>query len=165
MNGFIEVQGYPGYYINNKGKVISTKNNTVRELKSYKDTNGYLNIRLINSNGKRTHSLVHRLVAIAFIHNPEDKPEVNHIDGNKTNNEASNLEWVSRSENLIHSYNELGHTPVRNFKGCKLYRMGSLIGTFGSVKEACKYASVNYNISFTSLEKYRKTKDFTLIVE
>lgn len=51
---------------------------------------------------------IHRLVAVAFIPNPEGKAEINHIDGNKTNNCASNLEWCSRLENMRHAKNELG---------------------------------------------------------
>ena len=64
---------------------------------------GYKKVELVK-NGKKKSYKVHRLVAMAFIDNPENKPEVNHIDGNKINNHVDNLEWVTSSENSIHAY-------------------------------------------------------------
>lgn len=62
---------------------------------------GYLRVGLFR-NGKRKWYKVHRLVAQAFIENPEHKPQVNHIDGNKKNNSITNLEWVTDEENKEH---------------------------------------------------------------
>jgi hypothetical protein len=62
----------------------------------------YGNYWHVKVNGKNY--LLHRLIAIAFLTNPEDKPQVNHIDGNASNYSLSNLEWVTNQENQIHSY-------------------------------------------------------------
>lgn len=68
--------------------------------------NGYHRVGL-NKDSKRQYKAVHRLVAKLFVDNPKDKPEVNHIDGDKSNNHYTNLEWVTRGENMKHGY-EMG---------------------------------------------------------
>lgn len=64
---------------------------------------GYLRVLLIGPDGKRYHKSVHRLVAEAYIPNPENKPQVNHKDGNKRNNHVDNLEWATSKENNNHA--------------------------------------------------------------
>lgn len=72
-------------------------------MKLHKDKNGYININLYLEKKPKRH-LIHRIVAVAFIPNPENKPQVNHKDGNKENNNINNLEWNTCSENTQHSY-------------------------------------------------------------
>lgn len=67
----------------------------------------------LSKNGEVKRFLVHRLVALAFIPNPDKKPQVNHIDGNRKNNNSSNLEWVTRSENMIHAYKTGLQVPLK----------------------------------------------------
>ena len=105
----------PNYKISNLGRVISIGryyknqfgNSNVktkdRILKQYKTTNGYMQVDLC-LDSKYIKIGVHRLVAIAFIENPENKPEVNHIDGNRKNNCLTNLEWCTHGKNIQHSY-------------------------------------------------------------
>lgn len=100
-----DISGYEGLYqISNTGEVFSTKRYGTRggilRLSKYKD---YYIVGLTR-NGKHKKYRVHRLVAQTFIHNPENKPCVNHIDCNSLNNNLNNLEWCTYSENLIHSY-------------------------------------------------------------
>lgn len=64
---------------------------------------GYRKVNLYDKRGKCSKKYVHRLVAEAFIPNPENKPNVNHIDCNRQNNKASNLEWCTQSENIKHA--------------------------------------------------------------
>ena len=86
-----DIKGYEGEYkISNRGNVQSCKRNIVMK-PSLTRKNGYLSIGLCQD-GKKKYFLVHRLVAEAFIPNPDNLPQVNHIDENKTNNDVSNLE-------------------------------------------------------------------------
>lgn len=87
-----------------------------RILKQQTGTGGYLRVCLCKDNVKETKT-VHRLVADAFIQNPERKPEVNHKNGIRTDNTVENLEWVSRSENELHAYRVLGKTPNAPWRG------------------------------------------------
>lgn len=73
---------------------------------------GYYRVRLFQD-GKKYSKFVHRLVAKKYIPNPENKPEVNHIDSDRLNNKASNLEWVTASENSKHAFEHGGREPMR----------------------------------------------------
>lgn len=97
----IEIDGeITGYRIYNTGVVT----NNLRELKQETDHRGYNRVSF-SVRGYTFHYLVHRLVALAFIPNPENKREVNHKNGNKSNNHVDNLEWVTRQENINHAIN------------------------------------------------------------
>ena len=115
-----DIEGYEGLYqVSTCGNIKSLpkvrRNGTgtyiqkERLLKPSNTSTGYKKVELCKD-GKRKGFKVHRLVAIAFIPNPDNKPEVNHIDGNKINNNIDNLEWVTSSENSIHAY-ETGLNP------------------------------------------------------
>lgn len=118
---WMPVKGYEKFYhVSNFGRVkrvegfvthpiTGKKNKKQREriLGLGKKENWYPNFSLCK-NGTKINVCVHRLVAIAFIPNPLNKPCVNHIDGNKKNNHVSNLEWVTFQENELHSYKKLG---------------------------------------------------------
>lgn len=94
---------YNGVYeVSNLGKVRKRcKNGKIIILKPRLNYKGYGRVALIN-HYKRKEFCVHRLVAKCFIENKYHKPQVNHIDGNKTNNNVNNLEWVTAKENCIH---------------------------------------------------------------
>ena len=96
-----EIQGYDGkYLVSNKGRIKSLKNSKERILTAFPNNKGYYRVCLCRD-GEGKHFLVSRLVAEAFCENlrPEEADVVDHIDGNISNNNAENLQWLSRSEN------------------------------------------------------------------
>ncbi len=101
MERYKDISGYEGrYQITSWGRVYYVDKD--RFLKPEENEKGYLRVDLYDDSGKRKHHKVHRLVAKAFIKNPDGKPQVNHKDGNKQNNSVTNLEWVTNRENVDH---------------------------------------------------------------
>lgn len=97
------VGGFEEFYqISTYGRIKSFHKGTVRIMKLQVTRDGYLRVEL-HGGGKKRKTQVHILVAEAFIPNPAGKPQVNHIDGKKSNNCVENLEWVTASENIRHS--------------------------------------------------------------
>lgn len=94
------IEDWEDYSVTEDGRIWSHRSN--KFLKCFSSKEGYIRLEL-NKDGLAKNLTVHRLVAQAFIPNPEGKSEVNHIDGNKSNNHVSNLEWVTRSENMVHA--------------------------------------------------------------
>ncbi len=91
-----DIRGYVrSYQISNFGRTKSFFRGKAKILKPFVDKDGYLQVTL----GRGNNNKVHRLVALAFIPNPDDKPQVNHRDGNKMNNYVGNLEWNTPTEN------------------------------------------------------------------
>lgn len=110
-NKFKTLSDFPNYLIYDNGKVYSVKSK--KFLSAGLSHNGYGMVILQNKGVRKTFR-VNRLVAQVFIPNPESKATVNHIDGVKTNNNVSNLEWATHSENTIHSFE----------KGLQSYKYG-----------------------------------------
>jgi len=99
-----DIEGYEGLYqISNLGRIKSLRFNREKILKYSTNCDGYNHIILRNHNSIRTNHSIHRLVCLAFIENTEDKKEVNHINGLKSDNRLINLEWCTHSENQKHA--------------------------------------------------------------
>ena len=122
MSRAFRIKDFPEYYITDTGSVYTrnayhNKETRIKKLRpalNYK--NGYLCVSLCNKS-KHYLRLIHRLVAEAFIPNPNNLPEVNHINGNKLDNAVNNLEWVTRNENIQHSYIILNRKPSLGMLG------------------------------------------------
>lgn len=128
------IEGTDGKYeVSNTGKVRSNNylgHGKQQELSLSKDHKGYLRVRIFK-NGSRPTIKVHREVAKAFIPNPENKPEVNHKDGNKENNHVGNLEWATPGENTAHAY--ASGLKEKTRERCR--QMGSTAGRAALAKE------------------------------
>ena len=109
------VEDFPKYEVSDDGRIRNRFTGHI--LSPWESTGGYLSVRLCE-NGKEYTKRLHRLVAKAFCENTSGRDQVNHKDGNKKNNAASNLEWCNMSENMIHAFRNglqthIGKHPVR----------------------------------------------------
>ena len=122
VEAFKLIDGYDNYYITTRGRVYNEQTKTYLKQSI---SNGYLNVSL-SKNGKRKHKRVHRLMAEAFISNPENKEYVDHIDRVTNNNDINNLRWATPSENGMNksvlSSSKTGIPGVTFHKRDKKYR-------------------------------------------
>ena len=140
-----DILGVNGYQVSNKGRVKNSNGYVLKPCSSY---GLYLKVGLMTPHGQKLFT-IHRLVAKAFIPNLEGKKEVNHIDGNKHNNNVSNLEWATRQENALHSVRKGLQTKEQldkaivsmkkaNQKPLLQIKDGVIIKEFPSVREASR---------------------------
>lgn len=112
-----DVVGYEEYFmVSNLGRVYGKRSQKVLKQHIRKNKRVTVSTRIGGRTGEAICFKVHRLVAEAFIANPYNKPEVNHIDGNPSNNQVTNLEWVTASENIRHAFNNGLIVPKRGFE-------------------------------------------------
>jgi len=108
----MKIEGYKNYKITDQGEVINTNSN--HTMKKQINNSGYYRVELSRL-GKQKRYFVHRLVATAYIPNKEDLPQVNHLNGDKLDYRAANLEWCTSSQNHKHSYKHLNRPVTKLF--------------------------------------------------
>ncbi|PTK22497.1 NUMOD4 domain-containing protein [Staphylococcus hominis] len=171
-----DVEGFPNYMISNCGRLYSKTHVTVFEdgrrrkfegqfIKIYKSKNGYSIARLSHKGVKKT-KYIHRLVANHFIEKNSGKNEINHKDGNKSNNKIENLEWCTSKENKVHGWQNKLYKPHNNMRGtkhgnCKMSekQVLEIRKLYDEKKKTLKELSLLFNAPHSTIQKivYRKT--------
>lgn len=164
--------------VDQQGNVYSLRNNAgnrreiPRLMKQYIDRAGYFAVYVSDATAKRRCMYVHRLVATAFIDNPLNKPQVNHINGNKLDNRAENLEWCTASQNSRHAFAAGLRVSPATFKGrfneshpasrpiAMLTMDGEVVKTYPSMSEAERAGYSQGNISMVISGKRKSHKGF-----
>ena len=175
---WVDVLGYEGLYqVSNLGKIKSlprfkkSKWGTLSyingcDIKPKVSNRGYIRVGL-SKDGKQTPLLAHRIVAKAFIVNTENKPHINHIDGNKLNNHISNLEWCYHRENILHAMNTLGiimsHSGSKNGLSKAVYQIndiGVVVAKFDCIRDTELLGFSSACVSLVCRGKQKKHKGY-----
>ena len=160
-----DILGYENtYQISDNGEVRNIK--TKRILKKYLNKYGYYQVTLCKNNKARLFR-VHRLVAMTFIPNKENKEQVNHIDGNKLNNKVDNLEWCSSSENIKHAfknglkYSLRGKNNILSKRTYQYDKEYNLLKVWDSIADITRELNIKKQyISACCLGKIKKTHGY-----
>ena len=155
-----DIENFSKYQVSNLGNIKSKERYTKAKdseiihrkaflLKGFVNKKGYKQVTLYDDNGKPKTMRVHKLVALTFIENENNLPQINHIDGNKLNNEVSNLEWISNYDNMQHAIkNGLINQELRKENMSKLGKsLKGHIARFGltdNIKN--KFSQMEYRI-------------------
>lgn len=154
---FTQIPEFSDYYIcKYTSEILSIRSKVpyimIPAINSTKSNSTYYMVRIINDAGKTCKKYIHRLMAELFLCNPDNKKQVNHIDGNKHNNDLSNLEWVTHQENAIHAVTK-GLTPT--VKVSQYSKDGSFIASYSSIIEAERVTGV-HNPNITKVLKGKR---------
>ena len=150
------IEEAPGYEVSTEGRVRNRKSGRILKPQAFGAT-GYKQVSLkIFETNKFQKRYIHRLVAQAFIPNPENKREVNHIDGDKLNNVLSNLEWVTSSENQIKRHKQ-GNIQTSNRRVGRFDLDGNLLEEYNSIIEAANKMGVKRGAIDSAVYKRHKT--------
>lgn len=133
-----DVDGFDMYEVSNLGQVRRKP----QVLKPGSIPSGHLTVALCKGKGRAKSMYVHRLVALAFLENPDSKPIVNHKNGNPKDNKLGNLEWATSSENIMHGYRSNGRRVATELKVIAINGDGETVMSFRSGADAAKLLNV-----------------------
>lgn len=155
MEVFKSIDGYVSLYeVSNLGNIKSLKSN--KFLKGSFDNQFYKRVTFFDKKCFK----IHRLVALAFIPNPENKPQVNHINGIKTDNRVENLEWCTGLENMQHAYNNNLVPLMKGEKNGRSKLTEKQILDIRKSTDTVKNLSYIYNVSTSLLYQIRLRKQW-----
>ena len=141
MKTYKQIAEFPNYEIADDGTI---RNRTTMAIKSqYLGSTRYYFVTLHRDNANGKPRRVHRLIAAAFIPNPHNKPEINHKDGNRTNNHISNLEWCTHPENMRHAFK----TGLVNNTGERNGQSKLIPWQVSAIKERLRHGESQYSIA------------------
>ncbi len=161
---------FPDYYITDAGDVYSRKahngaSGRIKKLKPHKNGPGYLFVSITGQNKKLYSKRIHRIVAETFVQNPDNKKQVNHINGDKLDNRAVNLEWCTHGENIHHAYimglnnGKRGRLGKESGNARLIYAIkdGCVVMEFYGTPEAERKTGINASTIRNCLYKYNRS--------
>lgn len=151
-----DIPGFDMYEVNAEGQV----RRKAQILKPGSIPSGHLTVALCRGKGKPKSMYVHRLVAQAFLDNPDSKPLVNHKNGNPKDNRITNLEWATYSENVAHGYRSNGRRVKTELKVLAVDDNGEAIMSFRSGADAAKMLGVTTRAIWSAVQRQGKCKGY-----
>ena len=159
MSEWRDIEGFDMYEVNTQGQV----RRKAQILKPGSIPTGHLTVSLCRGKGKPKSMYVHRLVALAFLKNLDNKPLVNHKNGNPKDNRLDNLEWATYSENIAHGYQSNGRRTPHELKVTAVDDAGELVMSFRSGADAAKMLGVTTAAIWSAIRRNGKCAGYQWI--